>query len=238
MLYHRSTKACNLPVGVNMTFCNSVIYQLLMAKFFFNQGADDFCEVCLWPVSLTCLPNNVVFIFPANIKIDFFSPYYKIKYLLAVIIYPLHIQKFFGLANGANTACWRTLLNNFFILIFIYFKSLCLPCSVLATLLVKRRRMSFRLLPHKSCYSSYRNINQNHWCQNKLTSWVSHIIKIPLPASLNALLPTNLAQEGICLISQIIINCRLSELKANHWMYQLNLTFITLTNYAPYSKGF
>lgn len=68
MLYHRSTKACNLPVGTNIIFCNSVIYQLLMAKFSFNQAADHFCQVYLWPASLTCLPNNVFFIFPANIK--------------------------------------------------------------------------------------------------------------------------------------------------------------------------
>lgn len=41
MLYHRSTKACNLPVGMNTTFYNSVVYLLLMAKFYFNQGADE-----------------------------------------------------------------------------------------------------------------------------------------------------------------------------------------------------
>lgn len=47
MLYHRSTKACNLPLRMDTTFRKSVIYQLLVAKFLFNQGADDFCQVYL-----------------------------------------------------------------------------------------------------------------------------------------------------------------------------------------------
>lgn len=41
MLYHRSIKACNLPVGMNTTFYNSVFYQLLMDKFFFNFSFDS-----------------------------------------------------------------------------------------------------------------------------------------------------------------------------------------------------
>lgn len=125
-------------------------------------------------------------------------------------------------------ACWSTFLNNFFILIFIYFKSLCLLYSVLATLLSKRSRMSFTLLPHKSYHSSYRNINQNHWCQNRLTSWFSHIIKILLPFSLNTLLPISLAQECICLISQTIINCLLSQFNNNKLLTSQLKAFLSL----------